>query len=94
MLNSFVHTIMYGYYCLTGVGVTVNAKPLITTVQMVQFVVLMGQAIVAWRNDYRYWPAIVTWISAGLMVLMIVLFGDFAIKAYCGRKGTKEDKSE
>jgi elongation of very long chain fatty acids protein 4 len=88
MINSFVHTIMYGYYCLTGLGVTANfVKPLITTVQMTQFVVLAAQSTYAIADGYRYWPATIAWVSTALMVQMLVLFGNFAVQAYCPRKG-------
>ena len=88
MINSFVHTIMYGYYCLTGLGVTANfVKPLITTVQMTQFVVLAAQSTYAIADGYRYWPATIAWVSTALMVQMLVLFGNFAMQAYCPRKG-------
>ena len=86
MINSFVHTIMYGYYCLTGLGISVNAKPLITAVQMTQFLVIMGQSIYSILTGHRTWTAVIAWISTALMVQMIVLFGHFAMQAYCPRK--------
>jgi len=36
-LNAFIHTIMYAYYALTAAGVSYPAKPLITLMQICQF---------------------------------------------------------
>jgi hypothetical protein len=47
-INSFVHFVMYGYYGLTGVkalpALTGAVKPYITTLQMLQFVILLVQS--------------------------------------------------
>ena len=45
--NSFIHTIMYTYYGLTAAGYKIKAKPLITAMQISQF---MGGFILVW--DY------------------------------------------
>ena len=67
-------------------GISVNAKPLITAVQMTQFLVIMGQSIYSILTGHRTWTAVIAWISTALMVQMIVLFGHFAMQAYCPRK--------
>jgi hypothetical protein len=45
--NSFIHTIMYTYYGLTAAGYKFKAKPLITAMQICQF---MGGFLLVW--DY------------------------------------------
>merc|ERR1711865_714544 len=44
-LNAFIHTVVYTYYAITAAGVPYPAKPLITFMQISQFV---GGLIVAW----------------------------------------------
>merc|ERR1711865_387550 len=44
-LNAFIHTVMHTYYAITAAGVPYPAKPLITFMQISQFV---GGFIVAW----------------------------------------------
>jgi len=47
VFNSFIHTIMYTYYALTAAGYKFKAKPLITFMQISQFV---GGLVLVW--DY------------------------------------------
>ena len=37
-LNAFIHTIMYTYYAISAAGIPYPAKPLITLMQIIQFV--------------------------------------------------------
>jgi len=54
-------------------------KMLMTTGQMVQFVLVMAQAVfhLLPANMDRYWPRSLTTISAVLMVQMLWMFGEF-----------------
>jgi len=49
LLNAFIHTIMYTYYAMTAAGVSYPAKPLITLMQICQF--LCGFAF-AWPYQH------------------------------------------
>ena len=56
VLNAFIHTIMYSYYAITAAGVSYPAKPLITLLQIVQFIagftaVWPYKDISCFRND-------------------------------------------
>lgn len=45
LLNSFVHVIMYFYYLITSVGISVWWKPLLTYIQITQFIVMITQSL-------------------------------------------------
>jgi len=42
LLNSFIHTIMYAYYGATAAGMKISMKPLITLMQITQFLLGFG----------------------------------------------------
>ncbi|CAL7946954.1 unnamed protein product [Xylocopa violacea] len=93
IINSLVHVIMYIYYLLSSFGpsmqtLTAPIKPLITTMQMVQFLVLMFhsfQAFVPGCPGQR--------INAGILIVNLVinfiLFYNFYKKNYLQKEKQK-----
>jgi hypothetical protein len=69
-LNAFIHTVMYTYYALTAAGVSYPAKPLITLMQIVQF--LAGFTVVWPYKDIPCFRAdqgkMVSWVFNYLYV--------------------------
>nr|ADN94476.1 delta-9 elongase [Rebecca salina] len=55
LLNAFIHTIMYTYYGATAAGIKISMKPLITLMQITQF--LLGFALVYPYIDLGYFRA-------------------------------------
>ena len=82
-LNSLVHVIMYTYYYKASQGVQLNwIKQYITTMQLVQFVIISIHAahlILMPNCDYPKWFACIE-LAHGLF--FIYTFSDFYKKAY------------
>ncbi|KAJ3210609.1 hypothetical protein HDU82_007784 [Entophlyctis luteolus] len=102
-LNSFIHVVMYGYYFLSSLGFKQVAfvKKYITLMQMVQFCMMMVQAL---GDSYLYpfyarlrgldtlespFPVVCAKILLWYMVSMLALFMNFYIK---DRKKDKQRK--
>ena len=94
-LNAFIHTIMYTYYALTAAGVSYPAKPLITLMQIVQF--LAGFTVVWPYKDVACFRAdqgkMVSWVFnyayvGGVLLLFMHFFylDNFAKKKAKGNK--------
>ncbi|KJE97056.1 hypothetical protein CAOG_07538 [Capsaspora owczarzaki ATCC 30864] len=89
-INCFVHVIMYAYYMLSAMGISVWWKKYITVLQLVQFVIAWIHAIGSLYVDCNF-PH---WMHYGLMIYLftlILLFLNFYIHSY-GQKG-KSNKS-
>jgi len=85
-LNSFVHTIMYGYYGMSILGIKFKAKSLITSIQIIQFITGF-----TFFWDHKNIPCfaasgplmgvfIYTYAYVGVVLLF---FLNFFIKSYC-----------
>ena len=88
MVNSFIHEIMYGYYCMALVGIPCPWKKWITKCQMLQFCTVFAHScyVVYNGNMHIYLP-----LAQGFVMLnMLVLFGNFYMKAY----GKSEKKKQ
>lgn len=99
MMNAGVHTLMYAYYGLTGVGVKLPQlwKQSMTSAQLLQFVVAMAHAGYNAYYPNKYWPMTLTIVQAALMVLMLYMFGDFFKNMYLSpkaRKNSREPKAD
>lgn len=72
LLNAAIHTAMYGYYGLTGMGIKMGwFAPYMTAAQMLQFLILVVHSvfhIVAWNV---HWPASMAVAELLLMVQMV-----------------------
>ncbi|XP_015113965.1 elongation of very long chain fatty acids protein AAEL008004 [Diachasma alloeum] len=96
LLNTFVHIVMYGYYLLAALGPKVQPylwwKKYLTTLQMVQFVLVFIHTFQLLFTECNYPKAFVWWIGMHA-VLFFFLFRDFYIKAYTRRKAKKTSLS-
>ena len=77
-INSFIHTLMYSYYGITGAGISlpVAIKKLMTSSQLLQFVVILGHAIFHLVNWGTYWPPLLAALELLLMIQMLFMFGE------------------
>ena len=86
MINAGIHTVMYFYYGVTGLGGKLNfVKPFITTGQITQFLVILAHASFHALHWNRYWSAQLAIMEIGLMIQMLWMFGDFFKSAYLGK---------
>ncbi|XP_046741586.1 elongation of very long chain fatty acids protein AAEL008004-like [Diprion similis] len=85
LLNTFVHIVMYSYYLLAALGPHMQPylwwKKYLTTLQMVQFVLVMVHAFQLLFIQCNYPKAFVWWIGMHA-VLFYFLFRDFYQQAY------------
>ena len=85
LLNTFVHIIMYFYYMVSAMGPRYARfiwwKKYLTTIQMIQFIMISGHCFQLCFIECDYPKAFVWWI--GLHgVLFLVLFSNFYKKSY------------
>mmetsp|Transcript_27718 Transcript_27718/g.33884 ORF Transcript_27718/g.33884 Transcript_27718/m.33884 type:complete len:311 (+) Transcript_27718:150-1082(+) len=81
--NSLIHLIMYGYYFLRtfNVPVPMFIKALVTNMQMIQFVTMIGQAVCLMGFGCPY-PTKLVQLYFLYIISMLVLFNNFAAKTY------------
>uniref|UniRef100_A0A0K8URN1 Elongation of very long chain fatty acids protein n=1 Tax=Bactrocera latifrons TaxID=174628 RepID=A0A0K8URN1_BACLA len=93
LLNTFVHIVMYTYYMFSAMGPQFQKylwwKKYLTTLQMVQFVLIMVHAFQLLFIDCNYPKAFVWWIGMHA-VMFFFLFNEFYKNAYKGRRMRKE----
>ena len=74
--NSFVHVVMYSYYLMSMLKIPTPWKKVITYVQMLQFVLNVGQAAY-----YLYWlkqePALPMRILLVYCISLLILFNNY-----------------
>ncbi|XP_031349785.1 elongation of very long chain fatty acids protein AAEL008004-like isoform X2 [Photinus pyralis] len=91
-LNSFVHIVMYFYYLLAAIGPQMQKylwwKKYLTTLQMVQFVLIMVHAFQLLFIDCNY-PRGFVWFIGMHAVMFFFLFKDFYNQAYNRREKRK-----
>ena len=91
--NSFVHVLMYGYYAAAAVGPSMSPylwwKKYLTTIQMVQFVVMFLHSIQVFFADSCSFPRWSVWFNIGHAVLFMALFADFYRTTYSNAKSSK-----
>lgn len=87
-INSFVHVVMYTYYFLSSFksikGFIIAIKPVITIVQLVQFVLILGHCIIAILPDCN--SGIFFHLQIANLCMLIILFGHFFITNYLKKK--------
>jgi elongation of very long chain fatty acids protein 4 len=80
--RQWIHVLMYGHYFLTSVGVK-NApwRPYLTSMQLVQFLVIFAQNIVAWfKGPDCGLPDWYKLTMIAYMTSMLVLFANFYVR--------------
>ncbi|XP_011867515.1 PREDICTED: elongation of very long chain fatty acids protein AAEL008004 isoform X2 [Vollenhovia emeryi] len=100
-LNTFVHIVMYSYYLLAALGPQIQPylwwKKYLTTLQMIQFILVVAHAFQLFFIDCNYPKAFGWWI--GMHALMFYfLFRNFYNEAYQKKKNLlneqKNDKEQ
>ncbi|XP_017847072.1 elongation of very long chain fatty acids protein AAEL008004 isoform X1 [Drosophila busckii] len=88
LLNTFVHIVMYTYYMFSAMGPQYQKylwwKKYLTTLQMVQFILIMVHAFQLLFIDCNYPKAFVWWIGMHA-VMFFFLFNEFYKAAYKSR---------
>jgi len=96
VLNAFIHTVMYGYYlCSAQKGNILGAfakavKPFITSMQLIQFCVMIGQAVYLMVSGCTTFPTNITKIYFCYILTMIALFGQFFFASYLSKSSQKK----
>jgi elongation of very long chain fatty acids protein 4 len=85
--NSFIHIVMYSYYLMAALGVRCPWKRYITQAQMLQFVIVFVHAVFVLRE--KHCPVSLPWAQMFVMANMLVLFGNFYLKAYAAKPSGK-----
>ncbi|CAK9815384.1 Elongation of very long chain fatty acids protein AAEL008004 [Anthophora quadrimaculata] len=97
LLNTFVHIVMYSYYLLAALGPKVQPflwwKKYLTSLQMVQFVLVMIHAFQLLFIECNYPKAFVWWIGMHA-VMFYFLFRAFYYEAYKKKKLSLEKKNQ
>jgi hypothetical protein len=85
MVNSFVHVVMYSYYCLSAFGPGVQKylfwKKWITKIQISQFLLVLWHTSQLWYYECNYSKVFIYWIGS-YTVIFLVMFSKFYIQAY------------
>jgi len=83
--NSFIHVLMYTYYFMATLKISVPYKPYITQMQMLQFFLNFVQAsfIVFLSQHFPRWLG---WVLFWYMISLLVLFYNFYRKSYSEKK--------
>jgi hypothetical protein len=69
MINCFIHLLMYGYYGFTGVGIRLDfIKMIMTSAQMVQFVVILVHSVFHLSRPNAHWPLLLAGVQTLLMI--------------------------
>jgi elongation of very long chain fatty acids protein 4 len=81
LLNSFVHSVMYIYYFLTSIGIQPPGKFLVTWLQQIQFLTMLGQCAYGYMQDCSR-PRIYMYALSVYLVSMLALFANYQINEY------------
>eukprot|EP00036_Acanthoecidae_sp_10tr_P010565 CAMPEP_0182926516 /NCGR_PEP_ID=MMETSP0105_2-20130417/12122_1 /TAXON_ID=81532 ORGANISM="Acanthoeca-like sp., Strain 10tr" /NCGR_SAMPLE_ID=MMETSP0105_2 /ASSEMBLY_ACC=CAM_ASM_000205 /LENGTH=279 /DNA_ID=CAMNT_0025064413 /DNA_START=26 /DNA_END=865 /DNA_ORIENTATION=- len=83
MLNSIVHVLMYSHYFVSAYQMATPWKPYLTSMQLIQFVIIMSQSVIAFYTGPQCgFPDFAKLTMIGYMVTMLVLFGRFYVQSY------------
>jgi elongation of very long chain fatty acids protein 4 len=93
VLNGFIHTIMYTYYFVSLHTKSIPWKSLLTSSQLVQFVIMNAQALFILGSDCKAFPQNVSIAYFVYIVSLILLFSKFFYDSYISGKGGKSGKT-
>jgi len=86
LVNSFIHVIMYSYYALTTFGQRIQPylwwKKYLTTLQMIQFVLVMLNAFKTFMSQDCKFPILFAYLQATVAIAFFILFAFFYHDAY------------
>jgi hypothetical protein len=91
LFNAAVHTAMYSYYFIAAMGPQYQKylwwKRYLTDFQIVQFLAILSRSIVNYGGYTTCnYPWQVSFLSIMLMLLFLVLFGNFYVQEYINKK--------
>lgn len=91
LANSTVHVVMYFYYMLRILGIHVPAfiKQGITYFQIIQFTLMIIQAIFVLLNDCEF-PNRLLWLYMAYVASLLILFVNFFLQTYVNKKTAKK----
>lgn len=93
LANAVVHCIMYSYYALTSMGYRFWWKKYLTSLQLIQFVLISSQSLIAWRRGPSCGaPDFGKALLVAYMGSMLYLFGRFFVQSYLGGGGRVKSK--
>lgn len=96
IINSLIHTVMYTYYGLTLLGPEVRKflwwKKYLTTVQMIQFVIVMVHSLHVLFLPNCNFPKVLLYLSFTNAMLFLVLFYSFYRHAYGSSKAAAKSR--
>jgi len=93
VLNGFIHTVMYTYYFVSMHTENIWWKSALTMCQMIQFVVMNAQAGYLIATDCKTFPPNITKAYLYYIVTLLVLFAQFYVASYVGKKKTPSSKN-
>lgn len=86
LVNSFIHVIMYIYYGLSTLGPSIQPylwwKKHLTTLQMVQFILVMINAAYTFTSTDCKFPILFLYLQASVAFIFLTLFSIFYKNAY------------
>lgn len=82
LLNGFIHTIMYTYYFVSSHTRTIWWKKYLTTMQLIQFIMMNVQGYTSYARECKGMPPKVPVIYLLYVQSMFWLFMNFYIRAY------------
>jgi elongation of very long chain fatty acids protein 4 len=100
VLNGFIHSVMYSYYLCSSQRGSILAtfakavKPFITSMQLLQFFIVIAQASYLMASGCKTFPPNTTKLYFYYILTMIALFGQFFVKSYLGKGNSKSKKAE
>ena len=90
-VNAFIHVLMYSYYFLSTLKITVPWKKYLTMMQMTQFCICFAQAVYAGYSGM--YPPWLCCVQIWVMLNMLYLFNQFYKKNYAAKKAKAEAKA-
>lgn len=97
LVNSFIHVIMYSYYALTTFGPRVQPylwwKKYLTTIQMIQFILVMCNAFNTFMSQDCKFPILFAYLQATVAIAFFILFAFFYHDAYHKKKRSASSSS-
>ena len=95
LANSCVHVLMYSHYLLSAFGVETWWRKQLTTLQLVQFLLVMAQSVLAAaRGPTCGFPHWLKALMVTYQLTMLALFGAFFVSSYLGHKSKKGAKAK
>ena len=85
-MNAGIHVIMYSYYLMAALKIKCPWKKYITQAQMLQFAIVFAHSCYVIYDGHC--PKILPYSQMFVMTNMLVLFGQFYMKAYAKKKTT------